>query len=82
MGLPMAARLTAAGWSVIAFDQDPARLHQVEELGGVPVGSCAEVAAAADEFVITMVRDGAQTSETCSMDPAGFAPRVCNAPMW
>lgn len=58
MGRPMAANLIAAGFNLIVFDSMPEVMqHFVEENGGRPAGSLAELSENV-EAVITMLPDG------------------------
>lgn len=58
MGRPMAANLIAAGFNLIVFDSMPEVMQRfVEENGGHPAGSFAELSANV-EAVITMLPDG------------------------
>jgi 3-hydroxyisobutyrate dehydrogenase len=60
MGLPMAANLARAGYPVLGYDLDEARLAAAEE-AGVSRASSASAAAAAADVVVTMLRTTAQT---------------------
>jgi 3-hydroxyisobutyrate dehydrogenase-like beta-hydroxyacid dehydrogenase len=61
MGEHMAANLVSSGWHVVGHDRSPDRCRTAADRGVDVVGSCAEAAAAADEVVISMVRDVPQT---------------------
>lgn len=57
MGLPMAARLIGAGYTLRGFDPAPEAGARFAELGGVTCGSAADAATGA-AAVITMLPDG------------------------
>jgi 3-hydroxyisobutyrate dehydrogenase len=61
MGEHMSANLVKSGWRVVGYDTRAEQLDAVATRGVEAAGSCAEVAAAADEIVISMVRDVPQT---------------------
>jgi 3-hydroxyisobutyrate dehydrogenase-like beta-hydroxyacid dehydrogenase len=54
MGTACAKRLIAAGFDVLGFDADPAKLKAIEALGGRPGRSAAEVAGACDTVVLAV----------------------------
>ncbi len=62
MGLPMARHLLRAGFVVVGFDVDPARLTALADVRGTPLASVGEVAARCDA-VLLMVTDDAQVRE-------------------
>src|SRR5215207_6076015 len=55
MGLPMALRLVAAGFSVRGFDLKAAALDALAASGGTRAASAAEAAAGADVLVLMVV---------------------------
>ncbi|TNC15962.1 NAD(P)-dependent oxidoreductase [Methylobacterium terricola] len=57
MGLPMASRLVAAGWTVAGFDPAPAAADAFAAAGGTVASSAREAAAGAG-VVVTMLPDG------------------------
>jgi len=54
MGTACAKRLREAGFDVLGFDADPAKLKSIEALGGRPARSIAEVAGACDTVVLAV----------------------------
>ncbi|HEX9365376.1 MAG TPA: NAD(P)-binding domain-containing protein [Vicinamibacterales bacterium] len=56
MGRPMASNLVRKGFPVVAFDVNPARVRQLEQLGARAAADCAAVAAGSD-VVVTMLPD-------------------------
>ncbi len=62
MGAPMAANLAAAGFSVTAFNRNPARLAPLAERGVTPAAT-ASAAAAGRDAVVVMVSSGAVSRE-------------------
>ncbi len=62
MGLPMARHLVRAGFVVVGFDVDPARLTALADVGGTPLASVGEVAARC-HAILLMVADDAQLRE-------------------
>jgi 3-hydroxyisobutyrate dehydrogenase len=71
MGLPMAARLVAAGWRVRGSDLSPTALEAFSDAGGTACGSPREAAEGADT-VITMLPDGAIVRQVLT-GPDGLA---------
>jgi putative dehydrogenase len=71
MGAPMAGNLRRAGYPVVGYDIDPARLAAAEAVGVTAAGSLAEAVAGA-EIVIAMVRTVAQ-AEAVLTGPNGIA---------
>ena len=63
MGVPMAASAARAGWRVIGFDPDPARMQAGVAVGVEPAGCSADAARGADRTVVSMVRTLAQTED-------------------
>jgi 3-hydroxyisobutyrate dehydrogenase len=63
MGEHMASNLLDAGWTVVGFDTRAVQVAACAERGVEVAGSSAEAAAAADEIVISMVRDIHQTED-------------------
>jgi 3-hydroxyisobutyrate dehydrogenase-like beta-hydroxyacid dehydrogenase len=63
MGAAMSANLVKAGFRVVGFDADPGRLAEASNAGVEAVRSCAEVAHAAGETVISIVRTWQDTQE-------------------
>jgi 3-hydroxyisobutyrate dehydrogenase-like beta-hydroxyacid dehydrogenase len=61
MGEHMSANLVQDGWRVVGYDRRTEQMDAVVERGVNVARSCAEVAAAADEVIISMVRDVPQT---------------------
>jgi len=57
MGLPMASRLVAAGWTVVGFDPSPAASEAFAAAGGTAAAAAREAAAGAS-VVVTMLPDG------------------------
>lgn len=57
MGLPMAGRLVAAGWTVVGFDPSPAAAAAFTEAGGRAADSAVEAVEGAGA-VVTMLPDG------------------------
>ena len=62
MGIGIARSLVAAGFPTVGFDLRPERVDLLEDLGGRPAASCAEVGARADA-VFVMVLSGGQASD-------------------
>jgi 3-hydroxyisobutyrate dehydrogenase len=60
MGLPMAANLVAAGFSVVGYDRDRARVDAAGAAGVQPADSLADLVARSG-VLVTMLRTGAQT---------------------
>ena len=54
VGTAMAERLKADRFNVIGFDIDPAKCEQLEQLGGVPVNSPAQVAEQAGRIILSL----------------------------
>jgi 3-hydroxyisobutyrate dehydrogenase len=71
MGVPMAGNLRRAGYPVVGYDIDGARVAAAEAVGVTPAGSLAEAVAGAD-IVIAMVRTVAQ-AEAALTGPNGIA---------
>src|SRR4051794_4518747 len=63
MGSAIARNLIASGFAVRGFDTDPARLAELQAIGGVPAGSAAEAARDA-EFVLTSLPNVASLQAT------------------
>jgi L-threonate 2-dehydrogenase len=59
MGTPMSGHLLAAGFRVVGYDIDAARVRTLEDAGGQGCGSPAEVAAAADVVITSLPSPGA-----------------------
>ena len=57
MGFPMAMNLLKAGFSVIGYDRDPARMAALTERGGRQAGSPAEAAALSDISLSIIMND-------------------------
>jgi 3-hydroxyisobutyrate dehydrogenase-like beta-hydroxyacid dehydrogenase len=74
MGVPMAEILLRAGYRVVGFDLDPARLAVAEAAGVTPAGTLTEAVSGAD-IVIAMVRTTAQ-AEALLAGPDGIAEGV------
>src|SRR5438874_4362686 len=72
MGGPMSANLVKAGYRVLGFDSDAGRRSEAAAVGVETAGSCAEVAQAADQVVVSIVRTWQDTQEAV-FGPAGFA---------
>lgn len=58
MGLPMAANLLKAGFTVIGFDTDPARIAALEERGGAGSAGVGDLTGRSD-LVLSMIMDDA-----------------------
>jgi L-threonate 2-dehydrogenase len=71
MGVPMAGNLRRAGYPVVGYDIDEARVAAAAAAGVTPAGSLADVVAGAD-VVIAMVRTVAQ-AEAVLTGPDGIA---------
>ncbi len=71
MGLPLSKKLMEDGHEVSGFDIDPSRGRMLEEAGGSPVGSAAEVAERSD-FVFTMLLKQEHIEEN-TIGPNGIA---------
>jgi 2-hydroxy-3-oxopropionate reductase len=71
MGLPLSKKLMEDGHEVSGFDIDPSRGRMLEEAGGSPVGSAAEVAEWSD-FVFTMLLKQEHIEEN-TIGPNGIA---------
>lgn len=56
MGGPMCRQLTRAGYTVHAFDLDPARLAEVVDAGAIAAGSAVSAAASADILLTSLPR--------------------------
>jgi 3-hydroxyisobutyrate dehydrogenase len=63
MGVPMAAGAVRAGWRVVGFDADPARLEAGRAVGVEAATSAADAARPADRSVVSMVRTLTQTED-------------------
>ncbi len=62
MGRPMASNLVRKGFPVVAFDVNPARVRQLEQLGARAAADCAAVADGSD-VVVTMLPDSASVED-------------------
>ena len=67
MGLPMTANLVSAGYRVLAYDIDTARVAAAETAGATSVGSIAEAASEAD-VVVAMLRTADQIEAVLTGD--------------
>ncbi|WP_280948425.1 NAD(P)-dependent oxidoreductase [Methylobacterium tarhaniae] len=74
MGLPMASRLVAAGWTVTGFDPSPAAREAFAATGGAAASSAREAAEQA-ALVVTMLPDG-KTVRAALTGPEGVAGRL------
>lgn len=72
MGAPMATNLAKAGFDVVGFSRTISRVSALAGHGVTPVGSVAEVAAAA-EVVITMLPDSPDVTSVVLGDEGLFA---------
>jgi 3-hydroxyisobutyrate dehydrogenase-like beta-hydroxyacid dehydrogenase len=71
MGGPMSANLVKAGFRVVGFDTDERRRSEAEAAGVGLARSCAEVARAAGDIVVSVVRTW-QDTEVAVFGPDGF----------
>ncbi len=74
MGGPMTERLLSLGYSVCAFDIDPARLHAVERAGARRAKDAAD--AASDAELVLLNLPSAQAVEGAAFGAHGFAGRL------
>ena len=64
MGVPVAARLIAAGHAVSGYDLEEGRLAAFEDVGGTPSGSTASIARSA-RVILTLLPSEVALSEVC-----------------
>lgn len=74
MGLPMARNLIAAGYDVVGYRRT--ECSDFRSIGGRPLGSCAEVASAAD-IILSCIPDDAAL-QTVVSGPEGIASINCD----
>jgi 3-hydroxyisobutyrate dehydrogenase len=72
MGKAMASHIVKAGHSVVAYDVDPARRHASAEVGATPMATIAEVAGAAEIFIVVVVSDDQSREVTRGLLGAGL----------
>jgi 3-hydroxyisobutyrate dehydrogenase-like beta-hydroxyacid dehydrogenase len=76
MGSAFAERLLAEGHQVVGSDLVDERLSELQRLGGRPVGSAAEVAAAAESIVLSLPSAEALAAVAGALAQATLAERV------
>jgi len=72
MGTAMASHIVKAGHSVVTYDVNPDRLRTSAEVGATPMATMAEVAGAAEIFIVVVVRDDQSREVTRSLLGAGL----------
>jgi 3-hydroxyisobutyrate dehydrogenase len=72
MGTAMASHIVKAGHSVVTYDVNPDRLRTSAEVGATPMATMAEVAGAAEIFIVVVVSDDQSREVTRSLLGAGL----------
>jgi 3-hydroxyisobutyrate dehydrogenase-like beta-hydroxyacid dehydrogenase len=73
MGSAIARNVAKSGLSIVGYDPDPARMALLAEIGGRPLGSAAEIAAAAD-VALTSLPSVKALDETAAAIAASARP--------